>query len=80
MKGLPQYMRDFCIGMVTKTVEERERNNIVRKDLMQYLIQLRNNSDNGTDVEEWKINASGRQLFIPSSKAQQLKFNTQIFN
>jgi hypothetical protein len=46
--------------MVTKTIEERERNNIVRKDLMQYLIQLRNNSDNKADADEWKINASGK--------------------
>lgn len=59
MKGLPPYMRSFCINVVTKTIEEREKNNIVRKDLMQYLIQLRNNSDNKADDDEWKINASG---------------------
>ncbi len=35
-------MRDFCLNIVTKTIEHRERNNIVRTDLMQYLIQLRN--------------------------------------
>lgn len=52
-------MRDFCLNMVTKTIEERERNNIVRKDLMQCLIQLRNNSDNKADADEWKITASG---------------------
>jgi hypothetical protein len=48
--------------MVTKTIEERERNNIVRKDLMQYLIQLRNSSDNKTDDDEWKINSSGGSI------------------
>lgn len=61
MKSLPPYMREFCIGMVTNTIEERERNNIVRKDLMQYLIQLRNNTSNDkVDEDEWKINASGK--------------------
>jgi hypothetical protein len=62
MKGLPPYMRHFCISLVTKTIEERERNNIVRKDLMQYLIQLRNNNDNKTNDDEWKINASGGSI------------------
>lgn len=57
-------MHDFCLNMVTKTIDERERNNIVRKDLMQYLIQLRNKSDGeGTDADEWKINSSGK-LFL----------------
>lgn len=75
MRGLPQYMRDFCIGMVTSTIEERERTNVVRKDLMQYLIQLRNGSANKTDADEWKINASGsigrtRVFFDPSLDIQ----------
>lgn len=53
LKGLPKFMREFCINMVTKTIEYREANNEVRKDLMQYLIQLRNN--NTTNNDEWKI-------------------------
>jgi hypothetical protein len=63
MKGLPPFMRDFCLNMVTKTIEEREANNIVRKDLMQYLIQLRNNMERKSDTDEWRINASGKILF-----------------
>jgi hypothetical protein len=43
--------------MVTKTIQSREANNIIRKDLMQYLIQLRNNSS--TAIDEWKIKTSG---------------------
>lgn len=54
-------MRDFCLNMVTSTIENRERNNIVRKDLMQCLIQLRNNSGKQADADEWKINASGEE-------------------
>lgn len=55
-------MRNFCLNMVTKTIDEREKNNIVRKDLMQYLIQLRNKTESGADADEWKINASGKVL------------------
>ena len=58
IKGLPRFMRKFCLDMVTKTIQYREINNIVRKDLMQYLIQLRNNS--ATDIDEWKIKTSGK--------------------
>lgn len=60
LKGLPTFMRTFCLGLVTKTIEEREKSNIVRKDLIQYLIQLRNNSEDKSEGDEWKINASGR--------------------
>ena len=60
MKGLPPFMREFCLNMVTKTIEHREKNNIVRQDLMQYLIQLRNNAEISVEGEEWKINASGK--------------------
>lgn len=59
MHSLPNFMRKFCINMVTKTIEEREKNNIVKKDLMQYLIQLRNKSENKVDEDEWKINGTG---------------------
>lgn len=60
MKGLPQFMREFCIRLVTSAVEDREKNNIVRKDLMQYLIQLRNSSENGViDNDEWNVKKSG---------------------
>lgn len=60
MKSLPSFMENFCVDMVTKTIEEREKNNIVRKDLMQYLIQLRNNTENKTEEDEWGIISSGR--------------------
>lgn len=51
--------------MVAKTIEEREKNNVVRKDLMQYLIQLRNNNDETKlEVDEWRINASGKTLTV----------------
>lgn len=69
-------MRKFCIDIVTKTIEERERNNIVRKDLMQYLVQLRNNSENKVDDDEWKINSTGKTLFMQSFETNDTKFLT----
>jgi hypothetical protein len=61
MKGLPRFMHEFCMRLVTDTVEEREKNNVVRKDLMQYLIQLRNNNEDGIiDKDEWTVKKSGR--------------------
>lgn len=52
-------MRDFCLNLVKTTTEYREKNNIVKKDLIQYLIQLRNNNtETGPDGDEWKINAT----------------------
>lgn len=62
-------MRDFCLNLVKTTTEYREKNNIVKKDLIQYLIQLRNNNNNtdqiGPDGDEWKINATtGRKIKI----------------
>lgn len=59
VKSLPLYMRNFCLNIVTKTIEERECNNVIRKDLMQLLIQLRNNSGSKEDADDWRINASG---------------------
>ncbi|KAL7043618.1 hypothetical protein ACKWTF_001596 [Chironomus riparius] len=58
IKGLPPFMEKFCLDMVTKTIQYRETNNVVRKDLMQYLIQLRNNST--SQIDDWKIKASAK--------------------
>lgn len=57
LKGLPEFMRKFCLNLVTETIQHRESNNIVRKDLMQYLIQLRNN--NKGELDDWNIKAAG---------------------
>lgn len=44
MKELPQFIQNFFLNMVTKTIKTREATGEIRKDLMQYLIQLRNNN------------------------------------
>lgn len=61
IKFLPKSMRDFCIDIVKTTVEERERNHIVRKDLMQSMIQLRNNNKI-ENSDELKLDASGMNI------------------
>lgn len=53
-------MRKFCLDLVTDTIKHREENNVVRKDLMQFLIQLRNNADvNDTD---WNIKNTSKSF------------------
>ena len=74
MEGVHPSLKKFCVDIATKTIEEREKNNIVRKDLMQYLIQLRNNSDNKADDDEWKINASGSVAQNGSICCSNIKF------
>ena len=60
IKGLPPFMEKFCLDMVTETIQYREANNVVRKDLMQYLIQLRNNST--AELDEWKFKVSSTYI------------------
>lgn len=50
------------MDLVTTTIEHREKNNVMRKDLMQFLIQLRNNSD--TDDKEWNFKSSSNYIYI----------------
>lgn len=58
MKGLPSFIQTFCLNIVTQTIKNREATSEIRKDLMQYLIQLRNNSS-GVENDDWKINSLG---------------------
>ncbi|CAO1365005.1 unnamed protein product [Diamesa hyperborea] len=71
--SLPGFMRKFCLDLVTDTIKHREENNVVRKDLMQFLIQLRNNADvNDTD---WNIkNTTLKSLSYENIAAQVFLF------
>ncbi|KAJ9581448.1 hypothetical protein L9F63_023380 [Diploptera punctata] len=42
IKVMPQDIEDFFVGAVKETVEYREKNNYIRNDFMQLLIQLKN--------------------------------------
>lgn len=58
IKFLPRSMRKFCIDIVKATVDSRERHGTVKKDLMQSMIQLRNN--NAVEhSDEFKLDANG---------------------
>jgi cytochrome P450 family 6 len=70
IQSLPSYTRKFCLDLVKRTVEEREKNGIVRKDLMQFLIQLRNNSETADRDNDWN--------FINSSALSHLQSNFLI--
>lgn len=54
-------MRNFCIDIVKATVEQRERYGVVRKDLMQSMIQLRNNN-NIENSDEVKLDSVGMNI------------------
>lgn len=68
--SLPEVIRSFMINLVKETIEHREKNNIVRKDLMQFLIQLRNTGE--IDDKDWtvKANSGKKKLSIETIAAQ----------
>lgn len=48
---IPPHITDFFINLVKETVEYRENNNLIRKDFMQILIDLKNNEESLTIKE-----------------------------
>lgn len=50
--------------VVKDTVEYREKNKVVRKDLMQMLIQLRNSGKINEDDDNWKIQTVAGEFFV----------------
>jgi hypothetical protein len=68
-------MIDFCINTTKRTIEKRENENIVRKDLMQYLIQIRNNAS----IDEWKIGSTSEFLTQTCLKKKDNCYQFNIF-
>lgn len=64
-------MRKFCIEIVKATVESREKHGTVRKDLMQSMIQLRNNN-NIENTDEVKLDSVGMNIKLHSLFVQSL--------
>ncbi|KAJ9581449.1 hypothetical protein L9F63_023381 [Diploptera punctata] len=52
IKSMPQEIEDFFVGAVKETVEYREKNNYIRNDFMQLLIQLKNKGKVHHDDED----------------------------
>lgn len=59
-KTVDQDIEDFVMGTVRKTLEYRESSGVVRKDLFQLLLQLRNEGfvRSDEDAEAWKSSSS----------------------
>lgn len=62
--GFRDKVREFMRKIVTETVEFREKNNFVRKDLMQMLIQLRNTGTINPDENHWKVQTVAGLYFV----------------
>ncbi|KAL5280353.1 CYP3A4.2 family protein [Megaselia abdita] len=54
--------QEFMKKVVKETVEFREKNNVVRKDLMQMLIQLRNSGKINEEDDNWKFQTVSEDL------------------
>lgn len=45
------------MDLVKTQIEQRERDNVVRKDFIQLLIQIRNSGEINADESDWKVKA-----------------------
>lgn len=74
-------VEDFVFGMVNETLSLREKNNIVRKDFFQMLVQLRNTGTIKLD-DEWQTvisSDSTKTLTMEELAAQAYVFYTAGF-
>lgn len=55
----PAFISNYFRGIVRKTIEYRENNNVTRNDLMQQLIQLRNTGSVNSD--NWQTQSSAKK-------------------
>lgn len=63
LKSVDDDVESFMMNVVKDTLTYREKNNVVRKDLMQLMIQLRNIGKVQNDGEwDTKINNDGKKV------------------
>ena len=65
---------DYFIEMVRETMKFREENNIVKPDVMQMLIQLKNNEKIENKVDEKIESSDGKSLTVEQCAAQAFVF------
>lgn len=67
---------DFMIDTVRQNLEYREKNNVIRKDFFQLLIQLRNTGTVQEDGDDWSVNVSNnnKSLTLHEMSAQSFLF------
>lgn len=71
---------DFMTETVRQTVEYREENNIIRKDFLQLLIQLRNTGEvQGDDDWSAKATVNGKLMSLEEMAAHSFVFYTASF-
>lgn len=70
------------MNLVTNTINEREKTNVVRKDLIQYLIKLRNtdsNAESKPDTDDWNLNTSPSGKGIKSMTHEEIAAQVFVF-
>lgn len=74
-------MRNYFVDMCAQTINYREKNQIVRKDFMQLLLQLRNTGSVRQD-NDWSIKKTGvkSSLSLDDCAAQTFLFYTAGFD
>ncbi|XP_062550309.1 probable cytochrome P450 6d5 [Armigeres subalbatus] len=69
-------VEEFMIQLVKKTLEQREKDGVNQKDMMQLLLQLRNTGSVSITDQQWKLNSStaDKTLSINEVAAQAFVF------
>lgn len=62
LNSAPQDVQDYMVNIVKSQIEFREQNNVSRKDFIQILIQLRNNTKIIEDNDSWDVKTSTSDL------------------
>lgn len=77
LRAFDREVEEFMTSLVKSTLEMREKNNIVRKDFFQLLLQLRNTGNVQLD-DKWETvitaDNSGKKLTLSEMTAQSLLF------
>lgn len=77
MRLVDKDIEDFMMALVKQTMEHREKNNVVRKDFFQLLLQLRNSGNVQLD-DEWNTvitaDEKGKKLTLAQMTAQAFVF------
>ncbi|XP_055923239.1 probable cytochrome P450 6d5 [Eupeodes corollae] len=70
---------EFMTDIVRQTVEHRENNNVIRRDIMQMLIQLRNTGEVNEDENYWKIDTSKKDDNSKSMSIESIASSAFLF-
>lgn len=68
MRSIPKAVENFFIDLVHKTVEQREKHNILRNDFMNLLIQLKNSEDPNARITMDEMAAQSFVFFLAGSE------------